>query len=395
MRMLLPRLEANGWDYRLLTVRPDQCDFELDDQLRVISRYDESKKSEAGAIPKRLSGLFGINNIGYRSFFSLLISGFKILRKERCTLVFFSTTSFFTLLLGPIWKRLLGVAYVIDIQDMIYTDFYDDKPRSEWPKKHGISKYLNRWLERVTVQRAAGVVTVSEDYCRQLNSRYGARESLACQVLPFGTSVSDFKTLAMSCDRSAKSSQTLIVRYLGRVTRSMLSSVDLLLTALSRIQVTVSCEFIGTSYYLSADDTGIVGHRAATAFRDLEVSENPNRIGFVDNLKSMLSADVLVVLGSEDSAYEPSKAYACLATGNPVILASPEENQLTEKMSGIAGVHVLTGEVTHDDVVAIEQLLTLDTSGLFAQRSAVVEQFDATSNARKLCVFFDEVSGGA
>ena len=52
---------------------------------------------------------------------------------------------------------------------------------------------------------------------------------------------------------------------------------------------------------------------------DDQVVEVSHRIGYLESLKSLLDADALLLLGSSDRAYSPSKLYPCFLSNRPML----------------------------------------------------------------------------
>jgi len=77
--------------------------------------------------------------------------------------------------------------------------------------------------------------------------------------------------------------------------------------------------FVGTSYAAPGRGKASVQPVAAECGVGDQVSETPHRIGFLEALRLQQGADALLLLGSSDLAYSPSKVYLYYLTGRPIL----------------------------------------------------------------------------
>src|SRR5690606_2574433 len=110
-------------------------------------------------------------------------------------LIYFSTTAFHVMALGPGWKRKFKVPFVLDIQDPWRNDFYLDKPASQRPPKFFIAYNIDKYLEAKTVPFADGIISVSKAYCDKFIKRYPAISEKMCRVITFGAAENDIAVL--------------------------------------------------------------------------------------------------------------------------------------------------------------------------------------------------------
>ena len=162
VRMSLSYLEEFGWSAHVLAVAPEFVEAERDlDLLKTIP--PSTTVTRVPALPVRLTRWFGLGNLGLRAVVSLSRAGGQLLRREHFDLVYFSTTVFLVLALGPHWKRRLGIPYVLDMQDPWLNDYYQ---RSGMPPpggriKYGFAQWQARCLEPSTMRQAAHILSVS------------------------------------------------------------------------------------------------------------------------------------------------------------------------------------------------------------------------------------------
>lgn len=330
VRMSLPYYRAHGWEPVVLAVRDDRQVGVREPEL-LATVPDDITVLRASAIEPRLARRFGVGNIGLRAWFGLWAAGSRFLRQQGCDLVFFSTTQFITFTLGPLWRRRFGVPYVLDLQDPWRTDYYErpgaPPPPGGW--KYRFARWEARLLEGPCVRRAAGLMSVSPAYIADLVARYPAVARIPSAALTFGASPADLER-ARDLSRAAPSfprdqGQVHIV-YTGASGPVMPHALLVLFSAFREYRqrsperaARIRFHFIGTSYVAPGTGTPSVLPVARACGVEDAVTEIPHRIGFLDSARLQLQADVLLLLGSSDLAYSPSKVYLYFLTGRPIL----------------------------------------------------------------------------
>ena len=113
--------------------------------------------------------------------------------------------------------------------------------------------------------------------------------------------------------------------YTGAAGPIMPHALNVLFGALQSYRARVSgaerfrFHFLGTSYVAKGMGHQSVLPVAKTWKVDDLVFSVPHRIGYFESLKSLLTADALLLLGSSDPAYSPSKLYPYYLSGKPML----------------------------------------------------------------------------
>jgi hypothetical protein len=353
VRMSLPYYEELGWRPIVLSVRPDLQDLPIDNGLLETVPADVPVL-RTGAIPARWSRMAGIGNIGLRAFGHLAAAGGRLIRSEHVDLVFFSSTMFTVLALGRIWKRRFGVPYVIDLQDAWFSTYYDDKPRSERPPKYAGARLLHRTLESWTMRRVDGVVAVSDAYLDTMRQRYPWITSDRCAMIPFGAAERDFEIAARrrtpvpSPDPARPTGL-----YVGRAGPDMATALRIVCGAMAQASsgrlAQARLEFVGTDYATGARARKTVEPIAAELGLGARVSERTDRIPYLDALGRLTAADFLLLIGSDDPQYSPSKVYPYLLAGRPLIVVVHERSPIVE-LARRAGAAIVVTFTSREDV---------------------------------------------
>ena len=330
VRMSLPYYRANGWEPVVLAVgehwqegvREPELMATLPGDVRVIY---------VRALSPRWSRLLGIGNLGLRSWLFLLWSGTRLLRREKFDLIFFSTTQFVTLSLGLFWRRWFKLPYVIDVQDPWRTDYYERpgsrKPPGGW--KYQFARLQALLLEGRTFRGSSAVMSVSPSYLADLKERYPEVGRLPMEVIRFGASRGDIphaQAIAQAPYVYPRGEGQVHFLYTGASGPVMPHALTVLFTALRLYQERKPAEarrlrfhFIGTSYVAPGRGKPSVMPVASLCDVAASVDEVPHRIGHLESLRLQLDADVLLLPGSSDLAYSPSKIYPYYLTGRPML----------------------------------------------------------------------------
>jgi hypothetical protein len=238
--------------------------------------------------------------------------------------------------LGPYWKRKFGIPFIIDIQDPWRNDYYLQLPRNKRPKKFWFDHLLSKYLEAKTIPEVAGVVSVSEGYCSQLQARYSSLKASVCLTLPFGVLERDFE-IASSLPGNGSGRNCIDVCYVGRGGEDMQLAVCSLFRSFKKglksdpeLFSKVRFTFIGTSY--AADGCGAPTIEPLAEQEGVQsfVSEETDRLPYFKTLKRLQDADVLFMPGSIDANYTASKLYPYILAKKPLLALFNENSSVVD-----------------------------------------------------------------
>jgi hypothetical protein len=330
VRMSLPHWREFGWDPTVLCV----------DHLCVPSAMDSLSRSvidegtdivETGAWPHRITRLFGLGELGYRSYFHLKREGSRLIEEKKIDLVFFSTTVFPCMVLGKYWKKKYEVPYVLDFQDPWVSDYYDQPGAPPPPGgrlKYRLKRMVHQVMEPVAVNHCDHVISVSPAYPDVLTKRYPALQAEQCSEIPFGASEQDFQIVEQQGVQQQVFDANDGMRhwcYIGRGGKDLHVALSLLFKALVAIKKetpalvdNLRLHFIGTSY-ATADKAQKTIEPLAEEFGLGEVVEEQTaRIPFYEAMKTLQDAEVIMLIGSDDNQYTASKLYPCILARRPI-----------------------------------------------------------------------------
>jgi hypothetical protein len=405
-RLSLPYFREFGWEPVVLAVDPRQV-AGLHDSRSASALPVDVAVHRCGALPARLTRFAGLGSLGPRAWLHLRGAGTKLLCRERFDLVFFSTTQSLVFTLGARWKKKFGTPFIVDVQDPWRTDYYErpgaPPPPGGW--KYRFARWQAAHFEEPAFRPAAGFVSVSENYLGQLRARYPWFSAKPSTVIPFGVSEADFAgvqgdpAIAPAFIREPGCAHLISVGAVGSIMAGALQALFAALRAFRDEQPALAARlrlhFIGTSYAPSAQAMPTVKPVAESHGVGDLVIEQPARIGYPESLKTMLAADALLLLGSDDPGYTPSKIAPYFLADRPVLAFVPAGSAAEARLAGLDFARVVSLPAADNLRYARDffSALATDPARLRTgtRNTALFDaQFTARAGTRQLCEFFDQ-----
>lgn len=344
-RQCLPHLAALDWEAVVLAVDPRDVAAPCD-PLLLETLPPGVPVHRVRALPLALGRWLGLGSLGRRAHGALRRAGDRLLGERAFDLVFFTTTQFIVLTLGPEWKRQFGVPYVLDWQDPWLTDYYErpgaPPPPGGW--KYRLAQHQARRHEEPCLREAAGWIGTSQAYRDELSRRYPWFAAKPAAVIPFGASPEDFTVARQSEVQPgfARRPGTRHLVYVGAAGPIMRPALELLfagvrrwLEAMPDRRDSLRLHFIGTSYAPAGRAAPSVLPLAEAAGVGGLVEEQPARIGHFAALKTLQDADAILLLGSDDAGYSPSKIATLALAGRPVLALIPGGGGLEQQLRNL------------------------------------------------------------
>lgn len=358
VRQILPYLNQYGWDAEVIAVRPEFIESYSTDPLLLTTIPKDTKVHYVSAWDVKKTRRLGLGSLSMRSFFQFRKKGNELLSSGKFDLVFFSTTAFHVMALGPYWKKKFKIPFVLDIQDPWRNDFYLTQPKHERPPKFLIAYNIDKYLEGKTVPFADAIVSVSKSYCETFVKRYQGFHSSACSVIPFGGVTGDFAVAEQLKGESEKvhlDSNKINIVYIGRGGYDMKFILEIFFKALRRgieenneLFKTIHCWFIGTSYAEEGKGIKTIQPVAETEKTGSFVTEITDRIPYFETLALLKKADVLFVPGSTDAGYTASKIYPYILAGKPMLACFHKNSSVIEILRESKAGEVVAFDHEHD-----------------------------------------------
>lgn len=323
IRMSLPYFEKLGWKAEIVCVNEQYTDLEKEN-LFSNTIPNNIKIHKIKAFPKYITMKLGLGSIALRALWYFKLKVNQLLKKNQYDLIYFSTTQYPVCILGSYWKKKFKMPYVIDLQDPWHTEYYKDKPKSDRPKKYWFSYRLNKFLEPIAMKNVDGLISVSQGYIDEIKHRYSSLEKIATKVIPFSAEVKDFQIADNVKDNIFfTNDKKLKILYAGVVGSIMVESITRILTAFKAIPIekreNITFYFLGTSYAPKGTGKNSVLPIAKALDLDRYVVEVTDRLSYFNTLKHLKLSDGLLIVGSDDVNYIPSKIYTYLLANKPIL----------------------------------------------------------------------------
>jgi hypothetical protein len=329
VRMLLPHLREFGWEAHVLAVDPRDVEGFRDADLERTIPPDVPVTRVRG-IPAWLTRKVGFGGLWIRAGRAVRQAGTQLLREQQFDLVYFSTTIFSAMTLGPAWRRTFGVPYAIDLQDPWVSDYYARTgvrpPGGRW--RYAFAQWKARQSEPRVMREAAHIVTVSPTYVDALRGRYPDIPVEKFTVLPFAASEADFEVVARERIGQGVFDPSDGLRhwvYLGRGGADMALALRGLFAALAELRRTnpavskLRLHFVGTSYAAKGRAQETIRPLAVEMGVGDLVSEQTDRLAFLSGVALLRAADAIMIVGSDDPGYSASKVYPCIMARRPLL----------------------------------------------------------------------------
>ena len=347
-RLLAYHLPEFGWRPIILTTAPSYYECQVDwDLLDLLPEDLEVVTAKAFPIkPVRLIGDVGLRSLPWY---------YKSVRElaQRRTIDFLHITipSNMAALLGPRVERSLGIPYGIDYIDpwVPETPTHDRFLSKAW-----LANGLSHWLEPIAVRRARLITGINESYFSSVLARNPhLRNRVVTAGMPYGGSDRDFAALRRKPRKEFLfdgDDGNIHLIYAGALLPKAVTVVARFLDALAMMREhnptlarRLRVHFVGTGVYENDLNQGH-GIRPQLKRLGLEdmVFETPNRIKYLDVLNHLERSTAILVIGSIEPHYSPSKIYQGLMARRPVFALLHEESTAVATLKSNPAVELVT-----------------------------------------------------
>lgn len=349
-----------GWEPVVVTGDPAQYEERPDPDLeRLVA--PGLKVVYAKTLPTRPVRLVG--DIGIRSFWGCYQALARMAKGREIDFVMVTIPSNYLAPVGRLVHLRHGLPFGIDYQDPWVNRWTgDEKPFSRAWASNKLAEILEPW----SVRDAALITGMAPGYVAGMlerNPRVAVQTELA--YMPMGTAPEDYALV-----RSLRRPPSLFDAGDGRfhmiyagallpagfvVLDRFLDGLRILREQAPQVAARLAVHFVGTGS--SPDDAQ--GHRvlprARAAGVEEMVDEHPHRIGYVDTLNHLMHSSAVLVLGSTEPHYTPSKVFQAMLSERPVFALLHRDSTALGMIRSARVGEVLTlteGELPSADSVA-------------------------------------------
>lgn len=343
-----------------------------------------------------------VGDIGVRSFWGCYRVLTGMARAGKLDFVMVTIPSNF---LGPVGRLVhlkTGVPFGIDYQDPWVNVWPGvEIPFSRAWASHNLAKLLEPWA----VRGASLVTGMAPGYVAGMLERNPqVAKDAVLAYMPMGSAPEDYQlvgTLGRKPFLFDPGDGRFHMIYAGALLPAGMVVLDAFLAGLRSLRETAPevasrlvVHFVGTGS--SPDDPN--GHRVLPRAREIGVeamiNEHPHRIGYVDTLNHLVHSSAVLVLGSTEPHYTPSKVFQAILSERPVFAMLHRDSTAVGMIKSARAGEVLTlteSELPPPGAVAASLAGFI---GRPAQEAAqadntVFEEFSARESTRQFAAALD------
>jgi len=399
IRMSLPYFKENDWEVEIVMIHESLCEMVLD-PLLLEHLPPDITIHKIGVISKKITSKFGLGSIGIRSLWHYRRKVDLLLKSRQYDLIYFSTTQFPVISLGPHWRRKFGVPFVVDMQDPWHSEYYKNKPRAERPPKYWFAYRLNKLLEAFSITKAAGIISVSEAYITTLRGRYPELLAVSAETITFGAYAPDMDVARANGDRLGRLLMPGFknIVYIGRGGLDMRRAIEPVFVEFKKLleehvgAANIRFYFIGTSYAPAGQGKATILPIAEQFGVADYVTEHTDRISYYQALATLQEADALFIPGSDDPAYTASKIYPYILAKKPLLAVfnpdSPALSVLRE--FGLTAAYDYR-QVNNNGIASFITNVFMANDVVPQYNESAITKYSAREMTRRQCSFFDKV----
>lgn len=354
VRLLAPHLASYGWTPTVLTVAAQDYEGRIDPELgALVSPALEVIRTRA--IPAYVTRRFGMGDLGLRALPGLRRAAWSLHRARRFDALFITIYPTYPAVLGPMFKRHFDVPFILDYQDPWVGAWGSDVGSGNGgavDAKSWATRALARRLEPRVLQAADAVTAVSARTYQDACVRAGVSPHVAAEI-PIGWDPADLDAIARRepRDRLIPNDGRINICYTGTLLplgvgtlRAVLAAARTLIERDPSLADRVRFYFFGTSNQSTGADARVVPHARQLGVEHL-VHEHPARLDYLDSLDALRQASAVLLVGSSEPHYTPSKVFPALLAGRPMLAVYRRESTVVEMLKAAApppAAHLLT-----------------------------------------------------
>jgi len=410
VRLLAPHLASYGWTPTVLTVAEQDYEGRIDPELgQLVPASLEVVRTRA--LPAGLTRAVGIGDLGLRALPGLRRAAWSLHRVRPFDALFITIYPTYPAVLGPMFKRRFNVPFILDYQDPWVGAWGNDvggghggavdaKSRATW--------LLAGHFEPRVLQAADAVTAVSARTYEDAFARTGISSPVAAEI-PIGWDSADLAAIARreSATRVIPNDGRINFCYTGTVLplgvetlRAFLVGVRALIERNPRLADRARFYFFGTSNQSTGSELRVVPHAHELGVAHI-VREYPARLDYLDALAALRQASALLLLGSSEPHYTPSKVFPALLADRPMLAVYRRESTVVEMLTKAAPPPAAQ-LITFDDgrrveavvgciAEALEAVIRAGDGGVSTNRAAL-EPWSARALAGRLADVCDRIA---
>ena len=313
-RLIANFLPQHGWQPIIVAVNPEYYEETLVSELGQTVNDDvkvywcNAKKSTKRKI---------IGDIALRGFRQLIDTSVKVIELEKPNFIWSPLPSFYTSLICRKVHDKTGIPYGLDYMDPWVHDF----PGARFPNKAWLSKRVAQILEPIAVKKASLLTGVTKLSYFPVIERNKHLKSITHGYMPLGFDPRDY-TLSPDNHKLlwADDGDVLPIIYAGAFLPQSHFYLDMLFSILSDMRQDRCLDprlrfyFVGTG----KGNLRTIAEYASQYNIDDIVSENTERISYLEALNNLKNAFGILAIGNREPHYTASKIFQTILSGKRV-----------------------------------------------------------------------------
>ena len=328
-------LPEYGWKPTVITAHWKHYQEPLDwNLLSLVS--DDTEVVRTNALDLRYAKILG--NMALRAMWWTRKALRRLAESGQLDFMHIIVPDHYSALLGPMLHKSHRIAYGIDYMDPWVHASPSEK---RFLSKAWLSCVLSYHLEPWSIRSARLITGVSaSSYESVLKRNAPHTDGVVTAEIPMANASSDYRALSGGFKPDVTlfdpSDGRIHFVYAGTIPSAFFESLQCFLASLSEcvdeniFRDTVRVWLIGTGTNADTSRTSRVEKEIERFSLAEHVSEHPPRIGYLDTLWHLKAASALLILGSTEIHYTPSKVYQATQSGKPVIAFVSERSGAAE-----------------------------------------------------------------
>jgi hypothetical protein len=330
VRLFASYLAEFGWEPTVVSVDPSGYEGRLDPDLaRLVP--DTIRVVRVRAWNAAMTRRAGIGDLGLRAYAGLRRACNRLMAETPFDALFITIYPAYPALLGPMLKRRHHVPFVLDYQDPWVSAWGLDVgpgPNGTPDVRSRMTRALAQRFEPHVVCAADALTAVSARTYEDVLARIPRAQPRACAAIPLGFDERDLDALRRAPRHNAwfaDGDGHVHVCYVGTVLpkgfdvlRSVLSALAQLRVRAPRAYARLRIHFVGTSNQRVSTAPRVLAAAREAGVDDI-VTEAPERLDYLDALNVQTRAHALLLLGSSEPHYTPSKVFPAVLARRPIV----------------------------------------------------------------------------
>ena len=285
-----------------------------------------------------------------------------LVKKDKIDFLYITIPSNYIAPLGYLISKKYKIPYAIDFQDPWLSQY--DGTEKLFSKKW-LSYKLSSLLEPISLKNASFISSVSEKYYDDMLDKYKFLKPEKCLQVPIGIDEEDFNILNDTKKVPflfTEDNNKFRLIYTGAMLPKAYTNIELLFKSLVELKKNqklifnkLAIHFVGTG--LDPNNKNKYNIQEIASEYNLEdiIFEHPARINYIDVINHLVHSDGILIIGSTEKHYSPSKLFQANLAKRPILAILHPESPSHEYINPDI-VEVVNIDENSDENIKIAEL---------------------------------------